>query len=79
MPIAQDEYLKLAKKDKHGCPMCESRDFHADHVEVDRAIAFQICTCSKCNCEWVDVYTLTRYEINAEGSTEEDEEEEEME
>lgn len=44
------------------CPRCRSEDIQGNEVDIDEGTASQEMTCSNCGFEWLDVYTLTRYQ-----------------
>ena len=45
------------------CPCCGSENISGDSVELLDSEAHQRVSCSDCNSEWVDVYTLARRDV----------------
>jgi len=70
MATARKSWLTIAKSEdylrRHGvdCPNCGHPDVEGGCVEVDAGSAWQKLSCSECDAEWVDIYTLTGVEEN---------------
>lgn len=61
MPETNEEYCK------HGgghCPYCGSVDITGGSIQIDAATAWQTITCSTCEKQWTDIYSLTEYEAD---------------
>ncbi len=41
------------------CPFCQSHDITGGVITIDNGIASQDASCSDCNEEWTDLYSLT--------------------
>jgi formate dehydrogenase maturation protein FdhE len=45
------------------CPFCGSGDLTGRFIEVDGRTAAQPVDCNNCEAEWIDMYTLTGYQV----------------
>ena len=41
------------------CPVCGDWDITGGSVQIDAGVAWQDVSCSNCDYEWTDIYTLT--------------------
>ncbi len=41
------------------CPFCQSHDITGGDITIDNGIASQDVSCSDCNEEWTDLYSLS--------------------
>lgn len=55
-PMTDGQYLA---RGGNCCPSCGSGDISGSSITVDGREAYQQVTCSDCNAEWNDMYTLT--------------------
>ena len=57
--VTNEEYLK----NSGSCPVCKGNQVEGDSVDIDGNEARQAVSCLDCDADWIDVYTLSRYEL----------------
>lgn len=62
MAFTDDQITAYIESGGITCPACGSADITGGSVEIDAGGASQSCSCSTCDCEWTDRYTLTHVE-----------------
>lgn len=53
------EKVKLSRAAKNLCPYCESSDIEGEEVDIGPGEASQYVSCSDCEKNWTEQYTLT--------------------
>lgn len=57
-----DEYVRNAKENNLGCPVCRSRDVIHEHVnQPSDDTIFQNAFCKSCECMWVEEFGMVTY------------------
>lgn len=63
-----DEYIK----NHYHCPVCNSDQIEGAEINIEGIFAEQEITCVDCNSAWLDVYTLTKFDLKHHGDDIED-------
>ena len=61
-PLDKVKFINIEKeylKNPNVCPYCNSNDLLASRISVNDSVAVQDISCSNCDKQWTDVYTLT--------------------
>lgn len=56
---SQGKYVRLGGTH---CPFCDSEEITGNEINIDAGTATQEISCSNCDKEWNDLYTLSGYE-----------------
>lgn len=59
-PMTTEQYVETGGT---RCPFCRSQESEGGPVEFDAGYALQKVVCNGCDKTWIDIYTLTNYEV----------------